>query len=86
MLFENKVNAVHKKTGNKYAVIGLVKNCTNAQDGQIMVMYESLTMYRDVHFTRELSEFLDKFNCPDDICNHAKTFRNALREFKKPTV
>lgn len=48
---------IHRKTGNKYVVIGECLNCTNAQDGQEMVIYA-----RDGQvFVREKSEFLEKF-------------------------
>ena len=49
--------ATHRKTGNTYKVIGDTLNCTNAQDGQVMVLYER----EGKTFVRELSEFLDKF-------------------------
>jgi len=47
---------IHKKTGNKYVVIGECLNCTNAQDGQEMVVY---TRGRKT-FVRETREFLKK--------------------------
>ena len=48
---------IHGKTGNKYVVIGECLNCTNAQDGQEMVIY-----FRDGRtFVREKTEFLEKF-------------------------
>ena len=48
---------VHRKTGNKYVVVGECLNCTNAQDGQEMVIY-----FRDGRtFVREKREFLEKF-------------------------
>lgn len=48
---------IHRKTGNKYVVIGECLNCTNAQDGQVMVIY-----FRDGRtFVREKREFLEKF-------------------------
>lgn len=48
---------IHKKTGNKYVVIGECLNCTNAQDGQEMVIY----FRNDLTFVREKTEFLEKF-------------------------
>lgn len=48
---------IHKKTGNKYVVIGECLNCTNAQDGQEMVVYSRGGKV----FVREKSEFLKKF-------------------------
>lgn len=49
---------VHKKTGNTYTVItSNVINCTNAQDGQQMVLYTKDGMW----FVREKKEFEEKF-------------------------
>lgn len=52
----------HKKSGKLYAVEALVTNCTNAQDGERMVLYRahhaSLTPKL---FAREIKEFLEKF-------------------------
>lgn len=49
---------VHKKTGNIYNVItSNVINCTNAQDGQQMVLYTKDGMW----FVREKKEFEEKF-------------------------
>ena len=49
---------VHKKTGNVYTVItSNVINCTNAQDGQQMVLYTKDGMW----FVREKKEFEEKF-------------------------
>ena len=48
---------IHRKTGNKYVVVGECLNYTNAQDGQEMVIY-----FRDGRtFVREKTEFLEKF-------------------------
>jgi hypothetical protein len=48
---------IHRKTGNKYVVVGECLNCTNAQDGQEMVIY-----FRDGRtYVREKAEFLEKF-------------------------
>jgi len=65
MFITNLINVTHKKTNNKYRIIGFVKNCTNANDGQIMVIYEHLTTHGNVHYTRELNEFKEKFDCPN---------------------
>ena len=53
----------HVKTGTLYGLVGLAKNCTNANNGQSMVLYSSLTD-KPVHplFTREITEFLEKFH------------------------
>lgn len=48
----------HKKTGNIYEVSYMeVINCTNAQDGQIMVLYKR----GGKTFVREINEFKEKF-------------------------
>ena len=53
----------HKKTGNVYIVMEeSVKNCTNANDGQIMVYYRSLD---GLHFARDRDEFWTKFTQAD---------------------
>ena len=48
----------NNKNRNKYLVTGTRTNCTNAQDGETMVEYESND---GAKYTRELSEFIDKF-------------------------
>ena len=49
------------KNGNIYEVIrDDVINCTNANDGQIMVLYKS-PKSPELLFVREKSEFLQKF-------------------------
>ena len=49
------------KNGNTYEVIrDDVINCTNAIDGQIMVLYKS-EKSPDLLFVREKTEFLQKF-------------------------
>ena len=51
----------NNKNGNLYEVIREdVINCTNANDGQIMVMYKSLNNPEKL-FVREISEFQNKF-------------------------
>ena len=57
----------HNKTGNIYIVMEeSVKNCTNANDGQMMVFYSSLDGKK---FTRDQNEFWEKFTQinPDSI-------------------
>lgn len=55
----------HKKTGNIYSVFTKeqVVNCTNAQNGQDMVMYKSIDdkSLSNIIFVRERNEFLEKF-------------------------
>lgn len=51
----------NKKNGNIYDVIREdIINCTNENDGQIMVMYKN-DNYPDKIFVREKSEFYIKF-------------------------
>lgn len=51
--------AVHNKTGNIYQVFDTeVIDCTNARDGQLMILY-----YREgKFFVREKQEFEQKFS------------------------
>lgn len=49
---------IHKKTGNKYFVTGEAINATNANDGQVMIIY---TNADGKTFVREKKEFLEKF-------------------------
>lgn len=51
---------VHKKTGNRYVKLGIAINATNAQDGQIMVLYQKKSKKGSL-FIREESEFCEKF-------------------------
>lgn len=50
----------NKKKGTLYKVVGKCINCTNAQDGQLMIMYESLGD-DNLTFVREEKEFIEKF-------------------------
>ncbi len=51
----------HLKTGNTYEMIrDDVKNCTNANDGQTMVLYKR-DGFPDLIFVREKEEFYQKF-------------------------
>jgi hypothetical protein len=49
---------IHKKTGNEYTVTGEILNCTNAQSGQTMIIYQR----NSVSFVRAWREFLRKFD------------------------
>lgn len=49
---------IHKKTGNRYVVKDVVKNCTNENDGQEMIFYVDMEGRR---FVRESGEFFLKF-------------------------
>ena len=48
----------HIKTGNTYFMCDIVTNTTNENDGQIMVLYYSMT---GIRFVREVNEFIEKF-------------------------
>jgi len=48
------------KTKNKYWVIGTAINCTNKEDGQLMVLYGSSICDIKI-FAREKKEFEEKF-------------------------
>lgn len=48
---------IHKKTGNRYLVVGCAINATNENEGQVVVQYQK----DGQHFIREESEFLEKF-------------------------
>jgi hypothetical protein len=48
------------KKGTLYEVIGVTMNCTNAQDGQQMVMYRGLEAHSRI-YVREYTEFYQKF-------------------------
>ena len=51
----------HLKTGNTYEMIrDDLKNCTNANDGQTMVLYKR-DGFPDLIFVREKEEFYQKF-------------------------
>ena len=52
----------NKKKGTYYVLLNdNVKNCTNANDGQIMVLYRSEDE-PDLYFVREKNEFFIKFD------------------------
>ena len=56
----------HLKTGDTYYMIrDDVKNCTNANDKQIMVLYKR-EGYPDLLFVREKEEFYKKFEKSTD--------------------
>ena len=50
----------NKKNEKVYRIIGRVINATNAQDGQVMFLYEQ-TENRGKLFVREEKEFFEKF-------------------------
>lgn len=55
----SKRYAIHVKTGNKYIVLGIVTDCTNARDGEAMMLYRSVTSGQT--YVRDLREFQIKF-------------------------
>ena len=58
---------IHIKTGDTYELIrDDVKNCTNANDKQIMVLYKRPD-YPDLIFVREKEEFFLKFKQVEKI-------------------
>lgn len=61
------LNAVYinNKTGNRYAIVRLVINATNAQDGQQMVEYRSMGN-EAAFYVREITEFEAKFKSEDE--------------------
>lgn len=52
---------LHFKTGKYYQVIGLAENCTNANDGQIMVIYRPNDPFSTSTYVRDYNEFISKF-------------------------
>lgn len=59
---------INKKKGTKYIVLlANVKNATNANDGEVMVLYTEYEGKEGLYFNniiwcREKKEFLEKFN------------------------
>ena len=52
-------NALHIKSRTQYLVTKVVLNCTNANDGEFMIMYYNQN--HAIPFVRESSEFFEKF-------------------------
>lgn len=59
----------HKKTGQLYVAACIATNCTNAQDGERMVLYRKKTDLTTSArwFVREIEEFLEKFEPASDL-------------------
>lgn len=55
---DGKDKYLHRKSNKIYTLLCTCINCTNAQDGQIMVMYMN---NEGMLFVREQSEFIKKF-------------------------
>lgn len=49
---------INSKNQKQYNIKGFVRNATNAQSGQVMVLYQDLGGW---DFVRERNEFLEKF-------------------------
>lgn len=56
----------NRKNGKRYSAFNLVINCTNAQDGQKMVLYQDCSDPTAGPFVRELQEFLAKFDIVEE--------------------
>lgn len=52
------LKVTHIKTGNSYMVLRTIKNCTNAADGQEMIIYSD---FKGHEYCREINEFVQKF-------------------------
>ena len=66
MIFNEPIFAKHKKTGNEYLIVGLTINCTNKNDGDVMVLYDKHIKNQTLGtYTRSLKEFSRKFEHPD---------------------
>ena len=52
----------HKKTGKEYVVLDLLTNCTNKDDGDMMVSYKSMDLTKKDLFVREIKEFEERFD------------------------
>ena len=61
MFLDKPIKATHNKTGKEYKILGFYRNCTNENEGQILVLYQSLTINNQIHYSRELGEFVVKF-------------------------
>lgn len=58
----------NKKTKNYYKLLGTVINTTNAQDGQVMFVYEPIKQDEDkLTFVRDRKEFLEKFELIEGV-------------------
>lgn len=58
--------AINKKTGDKYRILREdIINCTNKDDGKLMVLYiplDELSLNpEDTEYVREIDEFYEKF-------------------------
>lgn len=56
------MKVVHLKTGNIYELVGEAINATNANDGEIVVIYRKDSQM----FVREKKEFYEKFQPKED--------------------
>jgi len=56
----------HKKTGNLYAVLSHVTDCTNSRDGMRAVVYCRIGNHNVPQYVREWTEFQEKFERVQD--------------------
>ena len=70
---------IHKKTGKLYEMDMTVINATNAQDGQVMVLYHN---YMGKYFVREAREFFQKFK-PANENDEKDLIRKVIDDFSK---
>jgi hypothetical protein len=54
-----RLRVTHIKSGKSYIVSRVIKNCTNAVDGQEMVLYIDVDSNHE--YLREINEFIQKF-------------------------
>ena len=59
---------INNKTKHRYVVIdSSIINATNAQDGQVMVLYKTCDEEITQYFVREYNEFFEKFTREEDV-------------------
>jgi len=56
----------NKKNGKMYTIHGVMINATNANDGQVMIVY-SPKQQSNLTFCREYKEFFQKFEAEDSV-------------------
>jgi len=88
MNLEKPINVTHIKTGRSYKIVGFAKNATNANEGDILVIYKMRTEHRNVTFARSHDEFIRKFEILDNKTFEKEflNFLNCLYVCPKPTV
>ncbi len=76
---ERKGICLNKKHGELYTALGEVTNATNAQDGQVMVLYIN---YKGQLFVREKEEFDEKFEQAGRYSECIKSAEDKVRKEK----